>query len=74
MLFVWQVLMIMEDNRLSAKTLIIRDFITSMHKIMPIILKKHGLYSCLCYDRNKHKQLFLLFNDIIRNMIGGVCN
>ena len=31
-----------EDNRLSAKTLITRDFITSMHRIMPIILKKHG--------------------------------
>ena len=34
--------MITEDNRLSAKTLITRDFITSMHRIMPIILKKHG--------------------------------
>ena len=36
------ILMITEDNRLSAKTLITRDFITSMHRIMPIILKKHG--------------------------------
>lgn len=33
------ILMITEDNRLSAKTLITRDFITSMHRIMPIILK-----------------------------------
>ena len=36
------ILPITEDNRLSAKTLITRDFITSMHKVMPIILKKHG--------------------------------
>ena len=36
------ILMITEDNRLSAKTLITRDFITSMHRIMPIILRKHG--------------------------------
>lgn len=36
------ILLITEDNRLSAKTLITRDFITSMHRIMPIILKKHG--------------------------------
>ena len=36
------ILMITEDNRLSAKTLITRDFITSMHRIMPIILKKQG--------------------------------
>lgn len=36
------ILMITEDNRLSAKTLITRDFITSMHRVMPIILKKHG--------------------------------
>lgn len=33
---------ITEDNRLSAKTLITRDFITSMHKVMPVILQKHG--------------------------------
>ena len=33
------ILMITEDNRLSAKTLITRDFITSMNRIMPIILK-----------------------------------
>lgn len=33
---------ITEDNRLSTKTLITRDFITSMHKIMPVILQKHG--------------------------------
>ncbi len=38
----WTNTMITEDNRLSAKTLITRDFITSMHRIMPIILKKHG--------------------------------
>jgi hypothetical protein len=36
------ILPITEDNRLSAKTLITRDFITSMHKVMPIILRKHG--------------------------------
>lgn len=30
------------ENRLSAKTLINRDFITSMHKIMPLILQRHG--------------------------------
>ena len=36
------ILMITEDNRLSAKTLITRDFITSMHRVMPIILKNHG--------------------------------
>ena len=36
------ILLIAEDNRLSAKTLITRDFITSMHRIMPIMLKKHG--------------------------------
>lgn len=33
---------ITEDNRLSAKTMITRDFITSIHRIMPIILQKHG--------------------------------
>lgn len=36
------ILLITEDNRLSAKTLITRDFITSMHRIMPLILQKHG--------------------------------
>jgi len=35
-------LVITEDNRLSSKTLITRDFITSMHKVMPLILKKGG--------------------------------
>lgn len=35
-------LVITEDNRLSSKTLITRDFITSMHKVMTLILKKGG--------------------------------
>ncbi len=35
-------LVITEDNRLSSQTLIIRDFITSMHKIIPTILQNHS--------------------------------
>ena len=39
------------DNKLSSKTLITRDFITSIHKIMPIILQNHGFdiesYECI---------------------------
>lgn len=36
------ILMITEDNRLSAKTLITKDFITSIHRVMPVILQRHG--------------------------------
>ena len=43
------------DNRLSAKTLITRDFITSMHRIMPIILKKHG-FNIDEYEETEEKE------------------
>ena len=33
---------ITEDGRLSRKTLITRDFITSIHKTMPLVLRNHG--------------------------------
>lgn len=31
-----------EDNRLSSKNVVTREFITSIHKLMPMILQKHG--------------------------------
>jgi len=49
------ILPITEDNRLSAKTLITRDFITSMHKVMPIILKKHG-FAIDDYEETEEKK------------------
>lgn len=33
---------ITKERKLSSKTLITRDFITSIHKLMPIILRNHG--------------------------------
>ena len=36
------ILPITEQGKLSSKTLITRDFITSIHKLMPIILRNHG--------------------------------
>lgn len=36
------ILPITAEGKLSAKTLITRDFITSIHKLMPIILRNHG--------------------------------
>lgn len=32
------------DNRLSRKTLITREFITSVHKAMPLVLRNHGFH------------------------------
>lgn len=49
------ILPITEDGRLSAKTLITRDFITSMHKVMPIILKKHG-FAIDDYEETEEKK------------------
>lgn len=36
------ILPITEQGKLSSKTLITRDFITSIHKLMSIILRNHG--------------------------------
>jgi len=36
------IILITEDNRLSSKTLITRDFITSIHDKLPIMLQHHG--------------------------------
>ena len=36
------ILLITEDNRLSSKTLITRDFITSIHDKLPLVLQHHG--------------------------------
>lgn len=44
-----------DNNRLSAKTLITRDFITSVHKFMPIILQKHG-FAIESYEELKDKK------------------
>lgn len=49
------ILMITEDNRLSAKTLITRDFIISMHRVMPIILKNHG-FDIDYYEETEEKK------------------
>lgn len=49
------ILPITEDNRLSAKTLITRDFTTSMYKVMPIILKKHG-FAIDDYEETQEKK------------------
>ena len=49
------ILTITEDNRLSSKTLITRDFITSMHRLMPIILKKHG-FDIDDYEESEEKK------------------
>lgn len=49
------VLMITDDHRLSAKTLITRDFITSIHRVMPIILKKHG-FNVDDYEETEEKK------------------
>lgn len=49
------ILLITEDNRLSAKTLITRDFITSMHRIMPLILQKHG-FSIDNYEETEERK------------------
>ena len=61
------ILMITEDNRLSAKTLITRDFITSMHRIMPIILKKHG-FNIDEYEETD-TYLYMLFNSLTSNKV-----
>lgn len=44
-----------DDNRLSAKTLINRDFITNMHRVMPIILQKHG-FDVDAYEETEEKK------------------
>lgn len=36
------ILPITEDNKLSSKTLITRDFITSIHRFLPTVLQHHG--------------------------------
>lgn len=36
------IILITDDNRLSSKTLITRDFITSVHDALPLILQHHG--------------------------------
>ena len=43
------------DNKLSSKTLITRDFITSIHKIMPIILQNHG-FDIESYEETETKK------------------
>lgn len=49
------VLTITDDNRLSSKTLITRDFITSMHKVMPIILQKGG-FNVESYEETEERK------------------
>lgn len=62
------ILMITEDNRLSAKTLITRDFITSMHRIMPIILKKHGFNIDEYEETEEKKQVGLSAKEYKKKM------
>lgn len=48
-------LVITEDNRLSSKTLITRDFITSMHRVMPKILQNKG-FAIADYEESEEKK------------------
>lgn len=48
-------LVITEDNRLSSKTLITRDFITSMHRVMPKILQRKG-FAVDDYEETEEKK------------------
>lgn len=44
-----------DNGKLSSKTLITRDFITSMHKVMPIILRKNG-FNIDLYEETEEKK------------------
>ena len=44
-----------DEGKLSSRTLITRDFITSMHKVMPLILRKHG-FNIDLYEETEEKK------------------
>ena len=46
---------ITEDNRLSSKSIITKEFIRSIHKIMPVILQKHGFDVKTCEETAETK-------------------
>ena len=47
---------ITDDNRLSSKNIVTREFITSIHKLMPIILQRYG-FDVQSYEETTEKKV-----------------